>query len=526
MSISLFGLGEGNMGHRKTATFCFSFVSPLGEVPSDTDDLNATHIADYFARVREAADVYENVITNPPRGMTRAEVLRVLQRVPSHRVTAAAEVPGRLDRLLSMHTQHLSSRSKPSLSEYPRTNEISSVGGHGGISVRADGLVLQKRTNATECVFYERVHKSGDSLGVVIPKSFSVEDVVALEVDLPSGKDSPARESELDGIRSEIFIENMVADFGDPFLLDIKIGESTASKSELRRHLGARDAWLKKKKSKIADVVSGSSLRGWRVVGRTGIQDGRGMTGINSINHLKEFITSACGTAVDIVRELHGVRAAVVESSYAFIASSVLIAVDRSLDVANRTPRVKLVDFAHAFTMADLGFDQFQKYRLQFLKGIDNLIAEIRAIDKIGRQDLLFIADTDSSSEWGDRYTRSDVAHLRRSQETGPVRTNSDWSIYSNPMEWDAEIEEYKLDTSVLDGDPDSLIEMAHATAHEMRSEFHRMTKSGGSDFFVRSVRDDEKNAILSIVYVSHIARILNGKVELGINGTVIKICP
>ncbi|MGW1047531.1 hypothetical protein, partial [Streptomyces sp. NPDC002547] len=54
----------------------------------------------FVEHVREATAVYQAVVSDPPLGMTSAQALRALTRVPSHRLTSGRLSPEERDRLL------------------------------------------------------------------------------------------------------------------------------------------------------------------------------------------------------------------------------------------------------------------------------------------------------------------------------------------------------------------------------------------------------------------------------------------
>ncbi|WP_329295671.1 inositol polyphosphate kinase family protein [Streptomyces sp. NBC_01455] len=513
------------MSNQNLVKLCFTFPSSLSDVLSGTGDLDVADVVAYFANIRTAVDIYEQAVLDPSAGMSREEVLRALHRIPSHRVIAAAQMPGGLSHLLSVRDRQPSPGSDSSLSDTSDQTlaAATTTGGHGGILERAGGTVLQKRTNATEWNFYETIRNSGEKLENVIPKSFGRDGVLALESGVSDVGDPPLQDFETGGISSDIFIENIAANFEKPSLLDIKIGESTASRSELLRHLTAREAWLKKRRMKFADRASGSSSRGWRVVGGTEIRGHRVQIGKNSRSHLQEFIESNSDAGADIARGLRAVRTAVVESSYAFIASSVLIAVDLGAGSVERAAKVKLIDFAHAFAFEELGIDQHQKYRVQFLKGIDNLISNVEQIASSCRQEC---AEGPRAGRSSPDVAAADVSLGEAPEGRRKSPGESLRAIVSEPMQWDPLRQQYKLDASVLASEPHSLAELARATAEGMRNGFSGASSETRVDLLDGDVSGDAGSAKLSMTYLSYIAKILNEKVELGICDTVIKICP
>src|SRR5262249_1408995 len=131
----------------------------------------------------------------------------------------------------------------------------------------------------------------------------------------------------------EIFIANITAGMSNPRLLDIKIGERTASKAELRGGgMSPAAAWYKKSKMMFSDYLTGSAERGYRVVDAPGMDESRMQAGRHSASHIQNFIPRdqvAAWTAHrdEIVEDLQDVLAAAEKSQFTFIAASVLIAV-------------------------------------------------------------------------------------------------------------------------------------------------------------------------------------------------------
>ncbi|MFF7581163.1 inositol polyphosphate kinase family protein [Streptomyces sp. NPDC008061] len=399
------------MSEDPVTRLCFTVRSSLGRNLSGTGDLSTADVSELFSHIRTAADVYEEVVTNPPHGITAKEVLRALTLIPSHRVTAATEIPHGLRNLLTLHSQMdapLPGHSHQA-AEHASAEGVASVGGHGGIISRAGGAIFQKPTNETERRFYEGMRDSGNELERIIAKSFTVDDVLTLESQISGGQIYAAKEVERGDASTDVFIENIASDFQEPVLLDIKIGESTASRSELLRHLGKMEAWQKKTKMKVADTVSGSSARGWRIASGSGIYRNLAQIGKNPINQLQDFIGFSESVASQIEKALREVRDVVARSDYAFVGSSVLVAVDRAGNDIQGSARVKLIDFAHAFTSEDLGTEQSQKYQIQFLKGIDNLIVEFRDFALVDPQIYSAATNVETDDPTSDRAAHGEV---------------------------------------------------------------------------------------------------------------------
>ncbi|MGW3631635.1 inositol polyphosphate kinase family protein [Streptomyces sp. NPDC005122] len=263
-----------------------------------------------------------------------------------------------------------------------RAADTKSVGGHGGIVKRADGRVLQKPANEVERNFYRRLRGSGDELRRIVPRSFTAGEVLALESELHPDQPVTVVDAGTGRNSSDIFIENITHSMQRSRVVDIKIGERTASRHELLRHMDASGAWLKKRRVVATDLVRGSAARGWLLVGGSGIKGSRTQIGRDSHGHLARFLSSVENLAVRLTAELQQIREVADRSGYAFVGTSLLIAVDEGAEAADRTVEAKLIDFAHVFSREDLGPQQFEKYKTRFLNGLDRLIDEIRVLDQ------------------------------------------------------------------------------------------------------------------------------------------------
>jgi hypothetical protein len=264
------------------------------------------------------------------------------------------------------------------------SQQAPNTGGHGGITTRAGGQVLEKPTNQIESDFYQMVRQlpADDPLRQVVPHSYTGAEVAHME-----GRPAPAADQRPPGGGSgdsRIYIENITHGMTDPHLLDIKIGARTASRTELERNLTTLAAQIKKLKIKAVDKATGSSSRGYRVVGGTGISGsgaiGRAVVGRESDTHIRGYTAPEEGSVQDLAHQLQQkvleIADAVGRSGQTAIAASVLMAVDRHPGGAGQdSVRAKLIDFAHAFGPGDEGMsqDQFDKYNDNFDEGIRNL---------------------------------------------------------------------------------------------------------------------------------------------------------
>ncbi|WP_433891803.1 inositol polyphosphate kinase family protein [Streptomyces sp. CA-111067] len=243
------------------------------------------------------------------------------------------------------------------------------TGGHGGMEMRAEGRVIGKPTNEVERNFYGDMRAGKHpALEGVAPTSYTADQVQ--QMDGKAGDDS-----------THIYIENLTHGMAKPKLLDIKVGESTASRHELLESMSKVDAWKKKMKLKVADFVTGSASRGYRAVGGTGLKGkSRRQIGQQSGKIVDDFAEESSLSAV-LVEKLEHVRAAAKSSGLAFIAASVLIAVDEEPAEGSSAASAKLnlIDFAHTFGPERLGAEQVKKYQDRFDQGMAGLIAAVKA---------------------------------------------------------------------------------------------------------------------------------------------------
>ncbi|WP_395372804.1 inositol polyphosphate kinase family protein [Streptomyces tubercidicus] len=244
------------------------------------------------------------------------------------------------------------------------------TGGHGGITDRAGGKIKEKPTNDVERGFYADMRAGKHpALDGVVPNSYTAEQVRTMDGEKGEGDDS-----------THIYIDNLTFGMKTPKVLDIKVGESTASKQELLTSMSKADAWKKKMKLKAADKVTGSADRGYRAVGGTGLKGSRRAIGRESEQIVQGF--SPEPSVYDaLVEKLTHVRAAAGDSGLAFIAASVLIAVDErpATESPAAAAKLNLIDFAHTFGSEQLSEEQVKKYRTRFDEGMARLITDVKA---------------------------------------------------------------------------------------------------------------------------------------------------
>ncbi|MFK0120369.1 inositol polyphosphate kinase family protein [Streptomyces sp. NPDC090994] len=247
--------------------------------------------------------------------------------------------------------------------------EEKATGGHGGINKRAGGSVLEKPTNEVERKFYSDMRAGKHAaLEHVVPHSYSAADAKKM--------DSKTEGSD----ETHIYIDNLTHGMNKPKLLDIKVGESTASKQELLLTMEKAAAAKKKAKLKLADAVTGSKSNDYRVVAGTGLGGNRLMNGMLSKHNIRKLSNDA-SVYDEMAQQLEQVRGAARASGLAFIAASVLIAVDQEPTDGNQaaSAKLKLIDFAHTFGSSTMSEEQTEKYRQRFDKGLQSLIEDVRA---------------------------------------------------------------------------------------------------------------------------------------------------
>ncbi|MFE3866446.1 inositol polyphosphate kinase family protein [Streptomyces goshikiensis] len=262
--------------------------------------------------------------------------------------------------------------------EFVQTEEGAESGGHGGIANRVGGRIKEKPTNDVERRFYADM-RAGEypALEGVVPNSYTAQQVQAMDGQHGKGNDS-----------THVYIDNLTFSMKMPRVLDIKLGKSTASKQELFTSMSKADAWIKKMKLKAADMVTGSSDRGYRAVAGTGLK-GKSRRSIGrETEQILQRISEQPSIYDVLVEKLTQAREAARNSGLAFIAASVLIAVDEQPPEESQADPVKLslIDFAHTFGPGRMGEAQVAKYRDRFDEGIGRLIEAVQAAGEAKRQ--------------------------------------------------------------------------------------------------------------------------------------------
>ncbi|MBF8173943.1 inositol polyphosphate kinase family protein [Streptomyces olivaceus] len=281
------------------------------------------------------------------------------QVVDTARQGGASTVPGAVQRAV-----HPGANATP-----VQRAEEKATGGHGGIKKRADGRILEKPTNDVERNFYSDMRAGKHpELNDVVPGSHTAGAVKEMDSETGGSDDT------------HIYIDNLTQGMNKPKLLDIKVGESTSSKQELLLTMEKADAVKKKAKLKLADVMTGSKANDYRVVGGTDLGDSRLKNGMLSKHNIGKFSNDA-SVYDELLPQLGQVRQAAKSSGLAFIAASVLIAVDQEPADGSQaaTAKLNLIDFAHTFDTSTMSEEQTEKYRERFDKGMQSLIEDVKA---------------------------------------------------------------------------------------------------------------------------------------------------
>lgn len=179
----------------------------------------------------------------------------------------------------------------------------------------------------------------------------------------------------------------------DKIELDIKIGASTVSRTELIRSGSTRlQAMSKKARLTTADLLRRSrSLvgddRGYTLAGRTigGIaldaKSSRNSVGRSSESRIREMLDCSPDTrwqnAQHLLGQLKTIRQTMMELPLTFVASSVLISIDK------RNPEnsvARLIDLAHPVLPSEN--DDYEKVNRRFENGLNKLITLFEQVEK------------------------------------------------------------------------------------------------------------------------------------------------
>jgi hypothetical protein len=235
------------------------------------------------------------------------------------------------------------------------------MAGHAGNFRKiADGRKIAKRTNQKE---YEIYNNPGE-----------LQDII------PFTERTSQDNQEISGMgKNVIIMQNMFHGIQKHSLLalDIKIGKSTASRTQLSasREKNWVGAFLRKIKMSVYDHYTKSSTRGWRAIP---VDNGnRAIIGRNSEIFLREQLdrikVNKDVTLRNIITQLNRIKDKLDQNQKTFIASSVLIVIDLQHP---ENARVKLIDLAYPI---DANSKLYQKYKESFDEGITALITFFEA---------------------------------------------------------------------------------------------------------------------------------------------------
>ncbi|HEY6925525.1 MAG TPA: inositol polyphosphate kinase family protein [Steroidobacteraceae bacterium] len=290
-------------------------------------------------------------------------------------------------------------------------------GGHGGWKPLEDGSGTGwKETSQTELNFYTSIYKAptdgrdgpwdinpeASHLQGLVPEFYGsrttedgkieirIEDIThgiktpaTMETSLGEGPALEGPALETHGVEEHDIEENPVqaptadGQVAKASLMDVKVGGSTASRKELMHGgMSTTQAWIKKQKMDIADHVTKSAERGYRVIAASGETDNRtalarqeprGVFGRFFAND-PQRLHSAGG-------KLEQLQQAVDQGSHTFIGSSVLFCHDKA--DPQKEPRMLLIDFGHTHARGAVQGLNDDKYQGHFSTGLRNLRNEL-----------------------------------------------------------------------------------------------------------------------------------------------------
>jgi hypothetical protein len=220
--------------------------------------------------------------------------------------------------------------------------------GHGNVKIM-EGFVVKKAHNV-EVLFFTKLKElqnNNPELLKIMPKVLDIEN---------------------NKVKMTMVGQNLKL----PKICDVKIGFKTFSRQEylLNRH----DENKKKKfKMEILDLVKGSGINGFRIEGIS--HERRRFVYNDYRNTLKNFLGKNQSVYKSVISQLNDIKNIMMKQDFAFIGSSVLLAVDED----KKNVEVKLIDFAHPFYKSN-DEKTFEKIQASFLGGLDNLIDVIESI--------------------------------------------------------------------------------------------------------------------------------------------------
>lgn len=223
-----------------------------------------------------------------------------------------------------------------------------------------DGRKIAKKTNKEE---YE-IYNNPDGLKDIIPfiERTNEDDQEISDM----GKNVIIMQNMFYGIQKH----SLVA-------LDIKIGKSTASRSQLFEsgEKSRAGAFFKKIKMGLYDRYTRSSTRGWRTIPVD--NRNRAITGRNSEIFLQEQLdrinVNKDAALKSIITQLNLIKDKLDRNQKTFIASSILITIDLQYP---ENPCAKLIDLAYPVSASS---KLYRKYKENFDEGLTSLITFFEA---------------------------------------------------------------------------------------------------------------------------------------------------
>ncbi|WP_431099755.1 inositol polyphosphate kinase family protein [Roseateles noduli] len=295
---------------------------------------------------------------------------------------------GALAGLQSRDSTRLSSSSAPRAA-LPAKAPEKTAAGHAESFARLGPSHIAKMTSAQEAGIYQRF---GQQLQGAIPDTVPVAQAAQLQ-GVSADQSAALQRLNAKAAQTGQQVVIMAAVGGnipkeDKRELDIKIGASTASRTELE-DAGASSgaARLKKAKMTVADLARGSrSLvgedRGYSLTGRTVHGDNpdpsRFSAGRASNPNIQEMLNVPEGKGPEVaghlLTQLEGIRTKMQATDVTFVASSILIAIDE------KNPQnsvAKLIDLAHPVEKG-VGSADYEKLDKQFDHGLSQLIQLVK----------------------------------------------------------------------------------------------------------------------------------------------------
>lgn len=264
----------------------------------------------------------------------------------------------------------------------PATDALAA--GHAQSFVQLDENRIAKLTTAAEATSYR---KYSTSMEGAIPRQWDPSDIQDV------GMRSKIDALKVNGKGQEVIVmEKLGGNIpkSQRRELDIKIGASTASRTELDEQ-AYPNAQLKKLKLTIADLVRGSRNpfgddRGFTLAGCNvhGVAQGfdRNELGFRSRNYLRTALGELPAdkrpeNLQKILTNLKEIQRITSNSPVTFVASSVFIVIDEK---EPKNTAARLIDLAHPVEKSGPRLPDYQKWQRRFQDGLKNLMDEVYAV--------------------------------------------------------------------------------------------------------------------------------------------------